>query len=299
MFHPLSSCKTHVLHWAQENTLIWWIQQRASYIKEGHSVTFSPWQDILFCTPVVIQSSYDYVLSQRRNARFQHHVRVSTIMPSNVQVPHFLDQDSGRKVNIVDTSGFDDSYAGITDTVILREISEYLFKECVYLLTFNSLQFVLTAIWNAWWWTKVKWFLICSTDIRPSVQRDALAKYGPWPQVDERRWRHTPFPNFIGKPILGGILLALDLFRRILGWYRTFFWSLTGSIYFMRFRIIHAGIHQELHHLPLPPLSSTVFSIFRCKFAWRHSISSPKSMLIVLRGRTSLLLPGVILLSFS
>ena len=67
-------------------------------------------------------------------------------MPSNVQVPHFLDQDSGRKVNIVDTSGFDDSYAGITDTVILREISEYLFKECVYLLTFNSLQFVLTAI---------------------------------------------------------------------------------------------------------------------------------------------------------
>ena len=71
-------------------------------------------------------------------------------MPSNVQVPHFLDPDSGCKVNIVDAPGFDNSYAGITDMVILREISEYLLKECVYLLTFNSLQFVLTAICNAW-----------------------------------------------------------------------------------------------------------------------------------------------------
>ena len=61
---------------------------------------------------------------------------------SDVQVLHFHDRDSGRKVTIVDTPGFDDSRADFSDTKILKTIADFLLKECVYLSDFNPLLLV-------------------------------------------------------------------------------------------------------------------------------------------------------------
>jgi len=49
---------------------------------------------------------------------------------SKIQVVRFFDQASGRNVVLVDTPGFDDSRAGVTDTDILKEIAQYLLEEC-------------------------------------------------------------------------------------------------------------------------------------------------------------------------
>ncbi|CAA7267406.1 unnamed protein product [Cyclocybe aegerita] len=48
---------------------------------------------------------------------------------SDIQVIRFCDGPSGRNVTIVDTPGFDDSRAGVSDTDILRTITEFLLKE--------------------------------------------------------------------------------------------------------------------------------------------------------------------------
>ena len=70
---------------------------------------------------------------------------------SDVQILHFRDPDSGRKVTFFDTPGFDDSRgfddslglddsAGLddscpkfSDTDILKRIANFLLQECVYL----------------------------------------------------------------------------------------------------------------------------------------------------------------------
>jgi predicted GTPase len=49
-------------------------------------------------------------------------------------------------VTIVDTPGFDDSRAGVTDTDILGKITEYLLKEYVYSSAFDPLLLVLMEI---------------------------------------------------------------------------------------------------------------------------------------------------------
>jgi len=41
-------------------------------------------------------------------------------------------RDSGRKVKILDTPGFDNSRNGVTDTDILRKISEFLVNKWVF-----------------------------------------------------------------------------------------------------------------------------------------------------------------------
>ncbi|KAK7444068.1 hypothetical protein VKT23_015466 [Stygiomarasmius scandens] len=48
---------------------------------------------------------------------------------SEVKVISYLDPDSGRNVKIVDTPGFDDSRAGVTDTDILKSIADFLVSE--------------------------------------------------------------------------------------------------------------------------------------------------------------------------
>ena len=52
---------------------------------------------------------------------------------SKTQVVRFFDKTSGRNVVLVDTPGFDDSRAGVTDTDILKEITQYLLDQCVFL----------------------------------------------------------------------------------------------------------------------------------------------------------------------
>ncbi|KAJ3508731.1 hypothetical protein NLJ89_g5594 [Agrocybe chaxingu] len=48
---------------------------------------------------------------------------------SDIQIIRFCDGPSGRNITIVDTPGFDDSRAGVTDTDILRTITDFLLKE--------------------------------------------------------------------------------------------------------------------------------------------------------------------------
>ena len=50
---------------------------------------------------------------------------------SEIQVVRFVEPKSGRNVVIVDTPGFDDSRAGVTDTDILKEITKFLLEQCV------------------------------------------------------------------------------------------------------------------------------------------------------------------------
>jgi hypothetical protein len=50
---------------------------------------------------------------------------------SDVQIVRFLDRSSGRNVTIVDTPGFDDSRAGVTDTDVLRKITKFLLDQSV------------------------------------------------------------------------------------------------------------------------------------------------------------------------
>ena len=45
---------------------------------------------------------------------------------SDIQVVHYIDPNSGRRVTIVDTPGFDDSREGITDTEILKRTTKFL-----------------------------------------------------------------------------------------------------------------------------------------------------------------------------
>jgi len=51
-------------------------------------------------------------------------------------VVHFRDPDSGRKVTIVDTPGFDDSRPNLSNTDILKKITDFLLEECVYIQSF-------------------------------------------------------------------------------------------------------------------------------------------------------------------
>ncbi len=60
---------------------------------------------------------------------------------SKIQVVRFFDQASGRNVVLVDTPGFDDSRAGVTDTDILKEITQYLLEQCVCFSYCPLLQF--------------------------------------------------------------------------------------------------------------------------------------------------------------
>ena len=59
-------------------------------------------------------------------------------MSSGVQIIHFRDRDSGRKMTFVDTPGFDDfndlndSYLKFTDMDILKMIVDFLVREYVY-----------------------------------------------------------------------------------------------------------------------------------------------------------------------
>ncbi|THU97593.1 P-loop containing nucleoside triphosphate hydrolase protein [Dendrothele bispora CBS 962.96] len=48
---------------------------------------------------------------------------------SEVKVVSYRDPESGRNVKIVDTPGFDDSRAGVSDTDILKSIAEFLVSE--------------------------------------------------------------------------------------------------------------------------------------------------------------------------
>ena len=48
---------------------------------------------------------------------------------ADIQVVHFRDPASRRKVLLVDTPGFDDSRQGITDTAVLKMIGAFLVKE--------------------------------------------------------------------------------------------------------------------------------------------------------------------------
>ena len=61
---------------------------------------------------------------------------------SDLQVLHFRDRDSGRKVTIVDAPGFDDSRLDLSDANILKMVAGFLLKECVYLPGFNPLLLV-------------------------------------------------------------------------------------------------------------------------------------------------------------
>ncbi|KAK2459340.1 hypothetical protein APHAL10511_008643, partial [Amanita phalloides] len=47
---------------------------------------------------------------------------------SEIQVVPFRDPETGRNVTIVDTPGFDDSRAGISDTKVLKKIAEFLLE---------------------------------------------------------------------------------------------------------------------------------------------------------------------------
>ena len=59
---------------------------------------------------------------------------------SDVQIFHFHDPDSGRKVTFVDTPGFGfNASPNLDDTDILKRIADFLLRECVYLLDFNFL----------------------------------------------------------------------------------------------------------------------------------------------------------------
>ena len=48
---------------------------------------------------------------------------------ADVEVIRFIDDNTGRKVTIVDTPGFDDSRQGVTDTDILKKIADFLLAE--------------------------------------------------------------------------------------------------------------------------------------------------------------------------
>ena len=50
---------------------------------------------------------------------------------SEIQVVRFVDPKSRRRVVIVDTPGFDDSRRGVTDTDILKKITEFLLEQWV------------------------------------------------------------------------------------------------------------------------------------------------------------------------
>ncbi|KAF5372403.1 hypothetical protein D9757_011616 [Collybiopsis confluens] len=47
----------------------------------------------------------------------------------DVRCIDFVDEESGRKVILVDTPGFDDSRDGVTDTDILKKVTDFLLKE--------------------------------------------------------------------------------------------------------------------------------------------------------------------------
>ena len=64
---------------------------------------------------------------------------------SEIQVVRFVEPKSGRKIVIVDTPGFDDSRAGVTDTDILKEITKFLLQQCVISAT-SPFVFVLMGI---------------------------------------------------------------------------------------------------------------------------------------------------------
>ena len=51
---------------------------------------------------------------------------------NDVQDYIMYDRDTGHKVKIVDTPGFDNSRNGVTDTDILRKISEFLVNKWVF-----------------------------------------------------------------------------------------------------------------------------------------------------------------------
>lgn len=63
---------------------------------------------------------------------------------SRIKVVRFLDRLSGRKVTIVDTPGFDDSRAGVSDTDTLRTITNFLLDEWVYASNFRIAFIILT-----------------------------------------------------------------------------------------------------------------------------------------------------------
>ena len=65
---------------------------------------------------------------------------------SDVQILHFRDPDSGRKVTVVDTPGFE-FVGNLDDTDILKRIADFLLRECAHLSEFNPLLHVLMAIW--------------------------------------------------------------------------------------------------------------------------------------------------------
>ncbi|KAK2466556.1 hypothetical protein APHAL10511_001418 [Amanita phalloides] len=69
------------------------------------------------------KSSFIKLLSGNTSIRIGDSLESET---SEVQVVPFLDPGSGRKVIIVDTPGFDDSREGVSDTQVLKKISEFL-----------------------------------------------------------------------------------------------------------------------------------------------------------------------------
>jgi len=85
----------------------------------------------------------------------------------DIQVVHFRDPDSGRKVTIVDTPGFDDSHPILSNTDILKKISHFLVEVCVYISYFNPLLLVLMATYKIWPGTKAERTSIPPTDVRP------------------------------------------------------------------------------------------------------------------------------------
>ena len=48
---------------------------------------------------------------------------------SEVQVVRFLDPATNRNIVVVDTPGFDDSREGVTDTDILKKITDFMLTE--------------------------------------------------------------------------------------------------------------------------------------------------------------------------
>ncbi|KIK59283.1 hypothetical protein GYMLUDRAFT_245358 [Collybiopsis luxurians FD-317 M1] len=60
----------------------------------------------------------------------------------DIQPIDFLDEFSGRRVTLLDTPGFDDSGNGITDTEVLKKITEFLLTEYDTVRNLNGLVYV-------------------------------------------------------------------------------------------------------------------------------------------------------------
>ncbi|KAJ4480271.1 P-loop containing nucleoside triphosphate hydrolase protein [Lentinula aciculospora] len=72
------------------------------------------------------KSSFIQLLTNNTSVKIGNNIDSLT---SEVQVFRLLDHTSGHNIVVVDTPGFDDSRSDITDTAILKKITEFLLNQ--------------------------------------------------------------------------------------------------------------------------------------------------------------------------